>query len=397
MICPRSFPRYVDLSLHQSQCYHKFGEQSSRYNKGLLAESPGLSSSPAHGATQETFRAPLVDSVHSLRRGVLTSGASQWTIRSIAAYHRFGEIPRRPRREAPIMAEERITIRRLQETEHFHECEDVQRRAWGMGDISILPAHMLIPAQQSGGLVLVAFNEKEEMVGFLFGFLGTREPMLNGQTAAQRLKHCSHMMGVVPEYQTRGVGYLLKLEQAAHVRSQGLDLVTWTYDPLESVNANLNLCKLGVICNTYAPDYYGRLSDVRNAGLPSDRFHVDWWVSSRRVEERLDKGAQKLSLIRALDGGALQINRVSTDREGLPRPSSCDLGATKEELLVEIPASFQSIRETDLSLALEWRLHTRDMFTHYFDAGYTVTEFISEIRDQVRHSYYLLSRDYVIL
>jgi predicted GNAT superfamily acetyltransferase len=291
------------------------------------------------------------------------------------------------------MAPEQITVHKIQNTEHFYQCEEVQRRAWGMDNLSIVPAHVLIPAQQSGGLVLGAFNEKEKMVGFLFGFLGTRDPIPAGQTVAQRLKHCSHMMGVVPEYQSQGVGYLLKLAQAEHVRSQRLELVTWTYDPLESANANLNLCKLGVICNTYVPDYYGDLRDARNLGLPTDRFHVEWWVSSRRVVARLSGQDQRPTLSEVLDGGAHLVNQVHIDRKGIPHPTAHDLGATDAALLVEIPARFQSLKAADPALAMEWRLGTRELFTHYFEVGYTVSEFFSEITDDMRRSYYLLSKN----
>jgi len=168
------------------------------------------------------------------------------------------------------MGEGDIFVESLHETEHFYTCVEVQKKVWGMDDILVVPVHLLITAQKNGGLVLGAFTEEGQMVGYLFGFLGTREPASHDQSAAERLKHCSHMMGVLPEYQTKGIGYLLKLRQREHVLSQELDLATWTYDPLESVNANLNVCKLGVVCDTYLRDIWtnDRRAECRRAFRP---------------------------------------------------------------------------------------------------------------------------------
>ena len=95
------------------------------------------------------------------------------------------------------------------------------------------------------------------------------------------------MAGVHPAYRNRGLGYSLKLAQREHVLAQGIDLITWTFDPLETRNATLNFHKLGAVCNTYLPNLYGDMRDGLNAGLPSDRFQVDWWIASERVAQRL--------------------------------------------------------------------------------------------------------------
>ena len=294
------------------------------------------------------------------------------------------------------MAQESIRIERLHETEDFHACVEVQKQVWGMPDILVVPTHLLITAQKNGGLVLGAFNEEGKMVGYLFGFLGTREPSSEDQHAAGRLKHCSHMMGVLPEYQAKGVGYLLKLRQRDHALSQGLDLVTWTYDPLESMNANLNLCKLGVVSDTYLRDIYGRMGDELNVGLATDRFQIEWWIRSQRVAERIEKGGEKLRLDDVLAQGARPVNMTTIGSDGVLRPSAHDLSATAEHVLVEVPADFQSIKAADMPLAIEWRMHTREIFCHYLDAGYTVSEFLSEIREGSRHSYYVLKKDFMI-
>jgi predicted GNAT superfamily acetyltransferase len=280
---------------------------------------------------------------------------------------------------------EDISIRALKDAE-FHQCEDLQRRVWGMEDLSVVPLHLLLTARKNGGLVLGAFDEQGTMVGFVFGFLG--------MTGQGQVKHCSHMAGVLPQYQGQQVGYRLKLAQREHVLAQGLDLATWTYDPLEGSNASLNIGKLGVICRTYLPDVYGDTGIQLHLGLPTDRFEVEWWVRSQRVEERLESRHGKLTLDEALDRGAERANRTEFDGQGLLRSERDDRAAGAEAILIEIPVDFQAIKSADMGLAREWRAQTREIFEDYFHAGYTVTEFISEVQAKQRRNFYLLQRDF---
>ena len=277
-----------------------------------------------------------------------------------------------------------ISIRALKDAAQFHQCEELQRRVWGMEDLSVVPLHLLLTAQKNGGLVLGAFDEQGTMVGFVFGFLG--------MTDQGQVKHCSHMAGVLPEYQGQQIGYRLKLAQREHVRAQGLDLATWTYDPLEGSNASLNIGKLGVICRTYLSDVYGDTGIQLHLGLPTDRFEVEWWVRSQRVEERLGSHHGKLTLDKALDMGAKRANRTELDGRGLLRSEVDDRALGAEDVLVEIPADFQAIKSADMGLAWEWRLQTREIFLECFGAGYVATDFISEVQGKQRYNFYLLQR-----
>jgi predicted GNAT superfamily acetyltransferase len=281
---------------------------------------------------------------------------------------------------------EDIAIRALKDAAEFQQCEDLQRRVWGMEDLSVVPLHLLLTAQKNGGLVLGAFDERGAMVGFVFGFLG--------MTDQGQVKHCSHMAGVLPQYQGQQIGYRLKLAQREHVLAQGLDLATWTYDPLEGSNASLNIGKLGVICRTYLPDVYGDTGIQLHLGLPTDRFEVEWWVGSRRVQERLESRHDKLTLGKALEMGAERANRTEFDGRGLLGSERDDRAPGAEALLIEIPADFQAIKSADMGLAREWRAQTREIFKDYFHAGYTVTEFISEVQAKQRRNFYLLQRDF---
>jgi predicted GNAT superfamily acetyltransferase len=277
-----------------------------------------------------------------------------------------------------------ISIRTLKDAAQFHQCEELQRRVWGMEDLSVVPLHLLLTAQKNGGLVLGAFDEQGTMVAFVFGFLG--------MTDQGQVKHCSHMAGVLPEYQGQQIGYRLKLAQREHVLAQDLDLATWTYDPLEGSNASLNIGKLGVICRIYLPDVYGDTGIQLHLGLPTDRFEVEWWVRSQRVEERLESRHGKLTLDEALDMGAERANWTEFDGRGLLRSEVADRALGAEAVLIEIPADFQAIKSVDMGLAREWRLQTREIFLECFGAGYVATDFISEVQEGQRRNFYLLQQ-----
>jgi predicted GNAT superfamily acetyltransferase len=275
-----------------------------------------------------------------------------------------------------------IEIRKLETIAEYHQAEALQQAAWNMPDAGeAVPVHLLVTAQKNGGLVLGAFDGSE-MAGFLFGFAG-----LAGDG---KVKHCSHMLATHPAYRGRGVGKRLKEAQREFVLRQGLDLVTWTYDPLERVNAYLNIARLGAVCRTYLRNVYGELHDELNRGLPSDRFQVDWWVGSQRVARRL-AGTDEPSYASAsavLAAGGVHANEVLVDDTGLATPRGW-AWAPAPLVLVEVPANFQKVKAHDLALARDWRDITRAIFERYFDEGYTVIDFLAP--PLVSHrAYYLL-------
>jgi predicted GNAT superfamily acetyltransferase len=197
--------------------------------------------------------------------------------------------------------------------------------------------------------------------------------------------------GVLPEYQSQGVGYQLKLAQREFAINIGLRLVTWTYDPLESRNGRFNIGKLGAVCHTYYRNFHGELSGI-NAGLPTDRFEAEWWVTNNRVEGRVVKGRRPLSLAMFLDGGAQLLNETAVNPAGLPVPPTYPLAPQANLLLVEIPPDFQTIKRQDFGLALAWREHTRLLFEQLFRDNYTVTDFVYEVGENGRaRSFYLLT------
>ncbi len=272
-----------------------------------------------------------------------------------------------------------IEIRPVEAIAEYHGCEELQRLAWAMPDsqLEVVPLHLLRAVHDNGGLVLGAFDGGE-MVGFVFGFPGLH--------AAGRLKHCSHMMGVRPDYQGRGVGHQLKLAQRAAVLDQGLDLVTWTYDPLESRNAYLNLHKLGATCRTYIRDLYGPMRDGLNAGLPTDRFQLEWWIASEWVEGRLagDPGLPRSE-------SPQQVNITGQAPSGRVTPGEYSLDLEAPWLQVEIPADFQAVKAADPGLARAWRFATREIFESYFAAGYAAADYRTDTAGGQRRGFYVLA------
>ncbi len=161
--------------------------------------------------------------------------------------------------------------------------------------------------------------------------------------------------------------------------ARGWTLITWTYDPLLARNAQLNIAKLGAVCATYLPNLYGSMRDGLNAGLPSDRFQVDWWIATRRVADRLSRAPVAGNRLADLSAaGAAWLNLPSAD--GMPQPPDplspeVEPGTT---VLVEIPADFLALKAADPALALRWRTGTRAAFQALFRQGYAVTDFLRE-------------------
>jgi predicted GNAT superfamily acetyltransferase len=263
----------------------------------------------------------------------------------------------------------------------------LQLKAWGIEDrAEIVPSHVLLTAQQNGGLVAGAFDPQDQMIGFVFGFVGI--------TAQGKFKHCSHMAGVLPSVRRQNVGYTLKLFQRNYVLEQGLlDLITWTYDPLESVNAMLNIAKLGGIARHYSENHYGYWTDELNRGIPTDRFEIEWWIGSPRIDKFLRPERQRTTLTELLAKGAWVLLDTHFDEGGNLHFDDTHLDRTEEVLLLEVPAEYQQIKKFSMDLARAWRLKTREVFQHYFHRGYAVADFVSEIDTERRRNYYVFWRD----
>jgi chorismate synthase len=251
----------------------------------------------------------------------------------------------------------------------YMACEQIQHTVWD--GIGIVPLNILLTANVNGGLLLGAFDTAapdQPMVGFVFGFLG--------RTADNQIKHCSHMAGVLPAYRNAGIGEQLKLAQREAILAQGIELITWTYDPLISRNARLNIQKLGTTSRTYKSNVYGP-DPVPDDVLPSDRFQVDWWIGSDRVVRRLAGQDQPPTVAQILEGSTL----LNPDPEGPAAPIA------GERLALRIPADIEAVRVSDFPHARAWRYQLRELAKAAFAAGYQVVEYAREDDD----GYYQLS------
>lgn len=271
-----------------------------------------------------------------------------------------------------------MIIRRLETPNDYELCENVMQEIWKFTERDIIPSHILKPLNDQGGLVLGAF-ENDEMVGILVGFLAYYKGILH---------HHSHVTGVLERY--KGIGYQLKQKQREFVISQGMDLVTWTFDPLQSSNAYFNFAKLGIISSTYYRDYYGEMTDFLNVGLASDRFLAEWWIRSDDVTKRANNTFQQPKLDHAMSYADV-VNRTERIQE-FRKIVSLDLDLDSASLLVEIPSDINSLKEKDMPLAQEWRQKTRKIFGNYFPK-YTARNVLSEILEGERRTFYLLRRN----
>jgi predicted GNAT superfamily acetyltransferase len=199
------------------------------------------------------------------------------------------------------------------------------------------------------------------------------------------------MLGVVPEYRASGLGWRLKVEQRRLVMESGVDLIAWTYDPLQAANAHLNFAKLGTVAREYHLDAYPGSSSSLHAGTPTDRLIAEWWLRSDRVVERLSAAGRGESERQRSAGvgasGAAFVNSVREAGEWLA-PDGHDLSLDAPHLAVTIPTGFTEMQQRDLPLAQAWRLATREIFTTYLPRGYAVTDFLLD-RPRRRGTYVL--------
>jgi predicted GNAT superfamily acetyltransferase len=252
----------------------------------------------------------------------------------------------------------KVDVRHLSSLREFQECERIQEEVWGAPGVT---AEFISVAAKYGGAVLGAFAGGK-MAGFLFAFLARRR----GQVI-----HWSHMMAVRDGFRDQGLGFKMKLAHRKLALAHGIKSICWTYDPLQSRNATLNIARLGATVDEYSPDCYGRFSSLIERGLESDRFVVNWKIASAHVERRLREGAPALKV-----ANFPRANETTINADGLLVNSRIHLRLTARRLLVEIPSSTDEMRARDLKLASRWRFETRRIFRTYFRAGYRIKDFL---------------------
>lgn len=265
-----------------------------------------------------------------------------------------------------------IVIRQLNTISELEEASKLEGMIWGV-DNPLCVDH-LNTVSRNGGFVLGAFAQNQ-MIGMNFSCPG----FLNGQAYLW-----SDTMGVKKEWRSKGIGEKMKRMQEEIAKEKGYSLIAWTFDPLETPNAYLNLSKLGAVTSTYYQDYYGAMEDSLNKGMPSDRLQVEWWLD--RPKKWMLPEQQGESLI-----------DWSLNEKGFPEPKRINEEFPKgEKLLISVPANYRSMIKEDLKLALKWRKITREVFEKCFALGWVAVE-LGLNRDSPVHDYVLVKRSQLSL
>jgi predicted GNAT superfamily acetyltransferase len=228
--------------------------------------------------------------------------------------------------EAPLTRE--IDVRHCSDLAEYEECVRLEHAVWG--DAITVPSAIFVVAHHTGGQVVGAFHEGK-MVGFTLSLAAVR--------AGRPFLH-SHMTAVLPDFRDRGVGRRLKLFQRQDALKRGIDLIEWTFDPLEIRNAHFNLIRLGAVARRIIPNCYGVTASPLHAGLPTDRLVAEWWLNSERVKSVL----------------ADDVRPIKGSLERVP-----------------IPANLVEIRVSDRAAAAQVQSDTREQFQKWFARGYAVT------------------------
>ena len=230
-----------------------------------------------------------------------------------------------------------IAIRHCHGLPEFQQCFELQRSVWGKTELDV-PLPLFVVAAETGGQVLGAFDHEkrdhEKMVGFTLAIAGFRDgrPFLH-----------SHMTAVLENYRDRGIGRRLKLFQRDDGLQRGINLVEWTFDPLEVKNAFLNFMRLGAIARRYLPNCYGVTTSPLHGGMPTDRLIAEWWLDSPRVN-----------------------NLLNDANPSAPQPS-----AARAEIL--IPAEMPRLRRENPVEALRIQTEAREKFQRWIAKGYAAT------------------------
>jgi predicted GNAT superfamily acetyltransferase len=238
---------------------------------------------------------------------------------------------------APPKAPAEIVVRHCHGLADLGACIEIERAVWGGADIELVPLPLLAVAAEAGGQVLGAFDG-DRMVGFTMAIAGRRgrRPFLH-----------SHMTGVLDAYRNRGVGRSLKLFQREDALSRGIDLIEWTFDPLQLKNAYFNLVRLGAIARRFLPNLYGITTSPLHAGLPTDRLVAEWWLRSARVKRAI--------------AAATPAQRMP------PRPRG------REWVRIRVPALIGTLLRKRPDEAARLQGDIRLEFEHWLGRGYAAT------------------------
>ncbi|HEX3105257.1 MAG TPA: GNAT family N-acetyltransferase [Terriglobales bacterium] len=272
-----------------------------------------------------------------------------------------------------------IAIRDLETISDIEPMLRLEKEVWGLADADVTPLTLAVALKAAGSIVLGAF-EGRELVGFALAFPSFEQG---------RIGLHSHMLAVSPSHREYGLGYRLKLAQRERALAIGITHMTWTFDPLRSLNAHLNFSKLGVVSDSYRVNFYGPETSSHLHTNGTDRLWVTWRMADSRVQDRLNGkngSAEVLDALRHLEP------LVRFNGNGKPAEGDLAVSLSRQRIAIEIPRDMDRIEHINKDLAREWRLATRRAFTAALDAGFVVKEFSRSIRGQQGPGAYLLEQ-----
>lgn len=252
-----------------------------------------------------------------------------------------------------------IEYRVCTENPEFEQVTDMEILVWGMGERDVVSPHTLHVLTHAGGNVMGAFDG-EQMIGCTVAF-AMREP--------KRL--WSHFAAVHPDYQGQKIGYTLKQKQREWALAQGLERMSWTFDPAMRRNAHFNFHLLHVQSNTYHVNFYGEMGDDINRGIASDRMEAMWFLTQKM---EYNPPGEATFLLKADEKQHPQILQA----------------ASEQWHFVEIPYDYPAIKP-DKVLAQSWREAMREILLPAYANGYWAVDFVTK-RDEQR-CWYVLKRD----
>lgn len=271
----------------------------------------------------------------------------------------------------------RWTIRPFRTHRDYEACIALQEATWGTGFSERVPMALMIVSQRLGGVAAGAFDEDGSLAGFIFGLSGIE----NGNPV-----HWSDMLAVRTDCRGRGLGIRLKSYQRDMVLENGIRRMYWSFDPLESQNAYINLARLGVVAREYVENMYGQTDSPLHRGIGTDRFVALWQLDAPRVERRL-AGDESPPAIEKLAEVPRVLDCTSGSSSAWPEPEAREAPGANQ-VLAAIPSRIQALKSVSPELAARWREATRSVLQSYLSSGYEVCELIRG----ARVSHYLLRR-----
>jgi len=266
---------------------------------------------------------------------------------------------------------EKFYIREVSETQELNEIVDLQTKIWWFDYKEAVPSHYLKATNKIWWIVLWIFDKKNTIIWFCFTSIGIDNDWPY---------HYLHMIWVDPSMRWENIWFELLKQHYEISKKRNIKKITWTYDPLEPMNANLYIRKIWwIVDSPYLEDEYGKNIKWLNSEIPSDRFLISWNLANENVYKKLKK----------IDLEEIDLEEI---HQNLVNPLDLDSIKNNKTIYVQIPENFQKIKQENFDLATLWRERTKVVFSYYLSNWYTINDFLTIKDDSKRQNFYKLER-----